>query len=79
MNVLSSYAQTHYRLPCPADPKASAAQAGHEEDKCTAAGTTEGILPWKELAMGVALLDLRLPGYEGSFAGARTPMTFLPS
>ena len=29
--------------------------------------------------MGVALLDLRLPGYEGSFAGARTPMTFLPS
>ena len=28
---------------------------------------------------GVALLDLRLPGYEGSFAGARTPMTFLPS
>jgi hypothetical protein len=29
--------------------------------------------------LGVALLDLRLPGYEGSFAGARTPMTFLPS
>ena len=51
MNVLSAYAQTHYRLPCPADPKASAAQAGHEEDKCTAAGTTEGILPWKELAI----------------------------
>src|ERR1039458_3259341 len=51
MNVLSTYAQTHYRLPCPADPKADAAQAGHEEDKCTAAGTTEGILPWKELAI----------------------------
>ena len=31
------------------------------------------------IVMGVALLDLRLPGYEGSFAGARTPMTFLPS
>ena len=27
---------------------------------------------------GVALLDLRFSGYEGSFAGARTPMTFLP-
>jgi hypothetical protein len=51
MNVLSSYAQTHDRLPCPAHPKAAAAQAGHEEDKCTAAGTTEGILPWKELAI----------------------------
>ena len=51
MNVLSSYAQTHYRLPCPADPKADAAQAGHEQDKCTAADKTEGILPWKELAI----------------------------
>ena len=51
MNVLSAYAQTHYRLPCPADPKADAAQAGHEEAQCTAAGTTEGILPWKELAI----------------------------
>src|SRR5665213_4000050 len=51
LNVLSAYSQTHYRLPCPADPKADAAQAGHEEDKCTAAGTTEGILPWKELAI----------------------------
>jgi hypothetical protein len=51
MNVLSAYAQTHDRLPCPADPKAEAAQAGHEEDKCTATGTTEGILPWKELAI----------------------------
>jgi hypothetical protein len=51
INVLSTYAQTHYRLPCPADPKAGAAQAGHEEDKCTAAGTNEGILPWKELAI----------------------------
>src|ERR1700693_4912294 len=35
-----------------------------------------GVLCFKK---GVALLDLRLPGYEGSFAGARTPMTFLPS
>src|SRR6185437_118550 len=34
INVLSAYAQTHDRLPCPADPKAPAAQAGHEEDKC---------------------------------------------
>jgi hypothetical protein len=34
---------------------------------------------WPENSKGVALLDLRLPGYEGSFAGARTPMTFLPS
>jgi type II secretory pathway pseudopilin PulG len=51
MNVLSAYAQTHDRLPCPAKPKASAAQAGREEDNCTAAGTTEGILPWKELAI----------------------------
>jgi len=51
MNVLSAYAQTHDRLPCPADPKASPAQAGHEEDKCTAADKTEGILPWKELAI----------------------------
>jgi hypothetical protein len=32
-----------------------------------------------ETSRGAALLDLRLPGYEGSFAGARTPMTFLPS
>jgi len=51
MNVLSAYAQTHYRLPCPADPKAGAAQAGQEEGKCTVAGTTEGILPWRELAI----------------------------
>jgi hypothetical protein len=51
INVLSAYAQTHDRLPCPADPKAGAAQAGHEEEKCTAAGTSEGILPWKELAI----------------------------
>ena len=51
MNVLSAYAQTHDRLPCPADPKASPAQAGHEAEKCTAAGTTEGVLPWKELAI----------------------------
>src|ERR1039458_5797396 len=40
MNVLMAYAYTNDRLPCPADPKASAAQAGHEEDKCTAAGTS---------------------------------------
>ncbi len=51
MNVLSSYAQTHDRLPCPADPKAEAVQAGHEDDKCSAAGIAEGILPWKELAI----------------------------
>jgi type II secretory pathway pseudopilin PulG len=51
LNVLSAYAQAHYRLPCPADPKAAAAQAGHEEDKCVAAGTTEGLVPWKELAI----------------------------
>jgi len=51
MNVLSAYAQTHYRLPCPADPKAAAAQAGHEEAQCTAVGTTEGLVPWKELAI----------------------------
>src|ERR1700686_3343597 len=40
MNVLSVYAQTHYRLPCPADPKAPAAQAGQEEDggKCFITG-----------------------------------------
>jgi hypothetical protein len=31
------------------------------------------------LRLGVALLDLRFSRYEGSFAGARTPMTFLPS
>ena len=51
MNVLSAYAQTHYRLPCPADPKASAAQVGHEQDNCLAAGKSEGIVPWKELAI----------------------------
>jgi type II secretory pathway pseudopilin PulG len=60
MNALSTYAQTHYRLPCPADPKAPAAQAGQEEDggKCFIAGgntalywETEGIVPWKELAI----------------------------
>jgi hypothetical protein len=51
MNVLSSYAQTHYRLPCPADPKAEVAHAGHEEDKCPTADKTDGILPWTELAI----------------------------
>jgi len=51
MNVLSTYAQTHYRLPCPADLKASEAQAGHEQDNCLAAGKSEGIVPWKELAI----------------------------
>ena len=60
MNALSAYAQTHYRLPCPADPKAPAAQAGQEEDggKCFVTGgnaalyrETEGIVPWKELAI----------------------------
>lgn len=51
MNVLSSYAQTHYRLPCPADPKADANHAGHEKDKCTSAAAAEGFVPWKELAI----------------------------
>lgn len=60
MNVLSAYAQTHYRLPCPADPTATDRQAGEEEDngKCFVTGgnaalyrRTEGILPWKELAI----------------------------
>src|SRR5258708_2806548 len=44
-------AQPISRLLSTADPKAGSAQASHEEDKCTAAGTTEGILPWKELAI----------------------------
>src|ERR1700733_3462203 len=47
MNVLSAYAQTHYRLPCPADPKASGAQAGREQDQCVSGRKTEGIVPWK--------------------------------
>ena len=51
MNVLSAYAQTHYRLPCPADPKADATHVGHEEDKCTSAAAAEGFVPWKELAI----------------------------
>lgn len=44
MNALSAYAQTHYRLPCPADPKAPAAQAGQEEDsgKCFVTGGNHG-------------------------------------
>ena len=46
-NVLSSYAQTHDRLPCPADPKAPAERAGRE--KCPTTG--EGVLPWKDLAL----------------------------
>src|SRR5438874_1950229 len=32
MNMLGAYAQAHYRLPCPADPKASPDQAGREEN-----------------------------------------------
>jgi hypothetical protein len=31
------------------------------------------------IGWGVALLDLRFSGYEGSLAGARAPMTFLSS
>lgn len=50
-NVLSAYAQTHNRLPCPSDPHASPEQAGRE--KCPAAG--DGILPWKELAIPRAM------------------------
>ena len=68
MNVLSAYAQTHYRLPCPANPKADAAQAGHEEEKCTAAGTTEGILPWKELAIPQ---DMAVDGWGRSSSTSR--------
>jgi prepilin-type N-terminal cleavage/methylation domain-containing protein len=60
MNALSTYAQTHDRLPCPADPNAAAAQAGQEGDngKCFVTGgdatlyrKAEGIVPWKELAI----------------------------
>jgi len=60
MNELSAYAQTHYRLPCPADPAAPAATAGHEGDngKCFINSSnsamyweTEGIVPWKELGI----------------------------
>lgn len=60
MNALSSYAQTHYRLPCPADPHAPPSQAGREEDggKCFIGKNKEalyweleGIVPWKELAI----------------------------
>src|SRR5580658_5553782 len=58
MNVLSAYAQTHYRLPCPASPDASPEQAGHEKDdgRCfitgnTANRDTASIVPWKELAI----------------------------
>ncbi len=56
-NVLSAYAQTHYRLPCPADPQAA---NGTEVDNgnCFTNATnaslyweTEGVLPWKELGI----------------------------
>jgi prepilin-type N-terminal cleavage/methylation domain-containing protein len=60
MNALSAYVQTHYRLPCPADPGAPAAQAGREINggNCLQSGTnanmywqTTGIVPWKELGI----------------------------
>ncbi len=46
-NVLSEYAQTHYRLPCPADSSAPPELAGREN--CPAKGA--GMLPWRELAI----------------------------
>lgn len=51
-NLLSAYAQTHYRLPCPADPNPSAEQAGRENCSAGAAG----VLPWKELAIPQGLV-----------------------
>jgi prepilin-type N-terminal cleavage/methylation domain-containing protein len=54
MNALGGYVQAHYRLPCPADPNASAAQAGREGQggSCAAVhGELAGIVPWKELAI----------------------------
>src|SRR5690242_20495036 len=52
-NVLSGYVQMHNRLPCPADPKASADHAGLERDggKCSSVASVEGPVPWKELAI----------------------------
>lgn len=70
LDVLSSYAQTHYRLPCPADPKASAAHIGHEEDQCTTAAKPEGLLPWKELAIPQ---DMTVDGWGRSIIYQPTP------
>ncbi len=52
-NVLSSYVQTHNRMPCPADASAKPEDAGYERDggKCSSITTLEGPVPWKELAI----------------------------
>lgn len=52
-NLLSSYVQTHNRLPCPADPDAKAETAGLERNggKCSSVASLEGPVPWKELAI----------------------------
>jgi hypothetical protein len=59
--VLSAYAQTHYRLPCPADPtETNPAKIGREglDGKCLDTSSTssmywktEGVVPWKELGI----------------------------
>jgi type II secretory pathway pseudopilin PulG len=49
-NLLSAYAQTHYRLPCPADPKETVEKAGLEN-----CAVSSGALPWKELAIPQAV------------------------
>lgn len=64
-NVLSEYAQTHYRLPCPADSAAPSEQAGRES--CPTKG--EGLLPWKELA---------IPRYFAADAWGR-PIAYSPT
>ena len=60
-NALSVYAQTHYRLPCPADPGAAAGKKGVEgsSGQCFTSGQTAaqiysatvGIVPWKTLGI----------------------------
>ncbi len=60
-NALSAYVQTHYRLPCPADPGAPAAQQGMESNNGRCFNTltntadlywqAEGVVPWKELGL----------------------------
>ncbi len=56
-SVLSSYVQTHNRLPCPADPNAKTEAAGLERDggKCSTFAAVEGPVPWKELAIPQSL------------------------
>jgi prepilin-type N-terminal cleavage/methylation domain-containing protein len=73
-NALSAYVQAHYRLPCPADPSVTGANAGTEVDagKCfiaTSSSTsnsglyweTEGVLPWKELGISQ---DVAMDGWH---------------